>query len=127
MRQIGLKNRRPRTGTRVDALIRKANLKNERQRLPRKKIWRSYKRRRNWTWPGQERSLVSQGMADIPEPQARTEGPVGDHVYCSRCREARPRSEWRRVFRRLQSASPKASPVEVLRHRDCDELVYILI
>jgi hypothetical protein len=35
MRLVGLKNQRPRRGTRVDALLRKANLKSERKRLPR--------------------------------------------------------------------------------------------
>ena len=54
----------------------------------------------------------------------------GDHkpaVYCPRCRQTRRREEWRRIWRRLQSGSPDGHPVEVLRHRDCDEIVYVLL
>jgi hypothetical protein len=48
-------------------------------------------------------------------------------VYCPRCRQSRRREEWRRVFRHLRSGSEEGRPVEVLRHRDCDEIVYVLI
>lgn len=51
----------------------------------------------------------------------------GAAVYCPRCRQTRRREEWRRVFRHLRSGSEDGSPVEVLRHRRCDEIVYVLI
>ena len=47
-------------------------------------------------------------------------------IYCPRCRDRRPRREWRRVMRRLASADD-GKDAEVLRHQRCDEMVYSLI
>ncbi len=47
-------------------------------------------------------------------------------IYCPRCRAWRPRREWRRLWRHIQSGTKKGSPISVLRHRGCREIVYLL-
>ena len=48
-------------------------------------------------------------------------------VYCPRCRGLFFRKEWRHVWRNLKSGTASGSPAEVLRHRICGEIVYIVL
>lgn len=59
-------------------------------------------------------------MVDVSDNDGRRPS-----VYCPRCRQSRRREEWRRVFRHLRSGSENGTPVEVLRHKRCDEIVYV--
>jgi hypothetical protein len=51
----------------------------------------------------------------------------GAEIYCPRCRKARPRREWRRLFRHIRRGAEQGEAAEVLRHQSCDEIVYVLI
>jgi hypothetical protein len=44
-------------------------------------------------------------------------------LRCPRCGGARPGKEWRRVFRFVRSGNG-LSPITVLRHTACNEIVY---
>jgi hypothetical protein len=48
-------------------------------------------------------------------------------VNCPKCTEPRQRSEFVRIFRYVRSGSGEGAPVEVLRHRQCNGIVYVLI
>jgi hypothetical protein len=48
-------------------------------------------------------------------------------IYCPRCREESPRHEWKRLWRHVRSATPRGKPAEVLKHRPCKEIVYVVM
>jgi hypothetical protein len=48
-------------------------------------------------------------------------------VYCPLCQEKSPRDECIRLWRHVRSASTNGRPVEVLKHRRCKEMVYVVL
>ena len=48
-------------------------------------------------------------------------------LYCPRCQRLCPRSQWRHVWRHLKNGVVDGTPAEVLRHRLCDEIVYVVL
>ena len=48
-------------------------------------------------------------------------------LFCPRCGRETKRSEWRPVFRRLRASSGALPRVDVLKHRLCKEVVYLVV
>lgn len=48
-------------------------------------------------------------------------------LYCPKCRTHARRSEWRCVWRWLHCGDPGKAPVQVLRHKVCNAMVYDVI
>lgn len=48
-------------------------------------------------------------------------------LYCPRCQRPSLRMEWRHVWRRLKNGTVGGSPAEVLRHKACGDIVYVVL
>ena len=48
-------------------------------------------------------------------------------LFCPRCGRDASRAEWRLIFRRLRSNKRALPPVNILRHRPCKEVVYLVV
>jgi hypothetical protein len=60
-------------------------------------------------------------------PIESTPGERDRVVYCPRCRDHRPRREWRHVWRHVASGAEGGRPAQVLRHLPCNEIVYLMM
>jgi len=74
---------------------------------------------------------MKEGPRTRPEPLGAESASVSQQadvaLYCPRCQRPALRKEWRRVWRYLRSATVGDIPAEVLRHRTCGEMVYVVI
>ena len=53
-------------------------------------------------------------------------GVKDETFFCPRCRSTSPRTDWWLVFRRLRGVGG-LPPIRVLRHKECDEIVYFAL
>jgi hypothetical protein len=60
-------------------------------------------------------------------PEESADGERDRLVYCPLCQNERPRNEWIRVWRHVRSGTPRGKPAEVLKHRPCKEIVYVVM